>query len=75
MYSTVVVLGLGFLITLQAFIHILVNVGIFPVTGQTLPLVSLGGTSLLIMSCAFGIILSVNRTIEIKIEIEKNKNE
>lgn len=75
MYSTVVVLGLGFLITLQAFIHILVNVGIFPVTGQTLPLVSLGGTSLLIMSCAFGIILSVNRTIEIKIEIEKSKNE
>lgn len=78
MYSTVVVLGLGFLITLQAFIHILVNVGIFPVTGQTLPMVSLGGTSLLIMSCAFGIILSVNRTIEVKIEIEKSnikKNE
>ncbi len=74
-YSTLVVLGLGFLITLQAFVHILVNVGIFPVTGQTLPLVSLGGTSLLIMSCAFGIILSVNRTIEIKIEIEKSKNE
>lgn len=75
MYSTVVVLGIGFLITLQAFIHILVNTGIFPVTGQTLPLVSLGGSSYLIMSCAFGIILSVNRTIEVKIEIEKGKNE
>lgn len=72
MFSTVVVLGLGFLITLQAFIHILVNVGIFPVTGQTLPLVSLGGTSYLIMSCAFGIILSVNRTIEIKIKQNKD---
>lgn len=71
-FSTITVLGLGFLIVLQALIHILVNVGIFPVTGQTLPLVSLGGTSYVFMSCAFGIILSVNRTIEIKIEKEKN---
>lgn len=73
--TTIMVLGLGLLITLQAFVHILVNVDIFPVTGQTLPLVSLGGTSYLIMSCAFGIILSINRTIEVKIEIEKSKNE
>ena len=74
--TTIIVLGLGFLITLQAFIHILVNVGIFPVTGQTLPLVSLGGTSYVIMSCAFGIILSVNRTIEIKYEDKESvKNE
>lgn len=73
--TTIIVLGLGFLITLQAFIHILVNVGIFPVTGQTLPLVSLGGTSYVIMSCAFGIILAINRTIEIKkINEEKPKN-
>lgn len=69
--TSITVMGLGFLIILQAFIHIFVNVGIFPVTGQTLPLVSLGGTSYVIMSCAFGIILSVNRTIEIKIEKEK----
>ncbi len=69
-FSTLVVLGLSLLITLQALLHILVNVGIFPVTGQTLPMISLGGTSLVIMSCAFGIILSVNRTIEIsKIDV------
>lgn len=68
LFSTIVVLGLSLLITMQAFLHILVNVGILPVTGQTLPLISLGGTSLVIMSCAFGIILSVNRTIEIKVE-------
>lgn len=67
-FSTIVVLGLSLLITMQAFLHILVNVGILPVTGQTLPLISLGGTSYIIMSCAFGIILSVNRTIEIKVE-------
>lgn len=69
-FSTVVVLGLGILITLQAFIHIFVNVGLLPVTGQTLPLISLGGTSFLIMSSAVGIILSVNRTIEINKERE-----
>lgn len=52
------------MIVLQAFLHILVNVGILPVTGHTLPLVSLGGTSYIIFSIAFGIILSVSRTIE-----------
>ena len=52
------------MIVLQAFLHILVNVGIVPVTGHTLPLVSLGGTSFIIFSMAFGIILSVSRTIE-----------
>jgi cell division protein FtsW len=67
-FSTIVVLGLSLLITMQAMLHILVNVGLFPVTGQTLPLISLGGSSYIIMSGAFGIILSVNRTIEIKVE-------
>jgi len=70
-FSTITVLGIGALITTQAFMHILVNVGILPVTGQTLPLISLGGSSTLVMGCAFGIVLSINRTIEIKIEKEK----
>ena len=69
-YSTIVVLGLSFLIVLQAFLHILVNIGIFPVTGQTLPMISKGGSSLVIMSIAFGVILAINRTIE----ISKSKN-
>ena len=56
--------GIGLMITAQAGLHILVNVGIFPVTGHTLPLISLGGTSFVIFSSAFGIILSVSRTIE-----------
>lgn len=64
-FSAVVVLGLGMLIVTQAFLHILVNVGLIPVTGQTLPMISKGGSSLIIMSSAFGIILSVNRTIEV----------
>jgi len=63
-FSTSLVTGLGVLITTQALVHILVNVGLLPVTGHTLPLISLGGTSFIIMSGAFGIILSVSRTIE-----------
>lgn len=65
-FSLITVLGLSTLITLQAFLHIFVNTGIIPVTGQTLPMISRGGTSLVIMSSAFGIILSINRTIVIK---------
>lgn len=76
-FSTIVVLGYAILIVLQAFIHIMVNVGLIPVTGQTLPLISQGGTSIVMLSCAIGIILSVNRTIEVKVEMERKdeKNE
>jgi len=70
-FSIVTVLGLGLLIVLQAFLHICVNTGILPVTGQTLPLISNGGTSIVILSCAVGIILSINKTIEMTIEKEK----
>lgn len=75
-FSILVVLGLSTLITMQAFLHIFVNVGILPVTGQTLPMISRGGTALIIMNGAFGIILSVNRTIEIndlKLKTEKEE--
>lgn len=64
-FSALTVAGLGLLIAVQATLHILVNVGYLPVTGHTLPLLSLGGTSLVILSSAFGIILSVSRTIDI----------
>jgi len=70
-FSALTVAGLGLLITVQATLHILVNVGYLPVTGHTLPLLSLGGTSLVILSCAFGIILSVSRTIDISSQKKK----
>lgn len=70
-FSALTVAGLGLLITVQATLHILVNVGYLPVTGHTLPLLSLGGTSLVILSCAFGIILAVSRTIDMS--SQKNK--
>jgi len=51
-------------LVLQAMINMAVAVNVFPVTGQTLPLVSMGGTSILFTSVAFGIILSVSRTLK-----------
>lgn len=75
MFSVMTVMGLSVIIILQALLHILVNVGILPVTGHTLPLISLGGSSIIIMSGAFGIILSVSRTVEKSSETESAKNE
>jgi cell division protein FtsW len=57
-------LGLSLLITLQALVNMGVAVHLLPVTGLTLPMVSMGGTSLLFTCIAFGIILSVSRYIE-----------
>jgi cell division protein FtsW len=55
------VMGAAFLIVTQALANMAVAVGIIPVTGQPLPLVSRGGTSILITCIYFGIILSVSR--------------
>jgi len=74
-FSMMLVIGLGLTISLQALLHMMVNVTLIPVTGHTLPLVSLGGTSLVIMGGAFGIILSVSRTIEVTKEKNQIKNE
>lgn len=53
--------GLSFLLAIQAMLNMAVAVGLVPVTGQPLPLVSMGGTSLLFTGLSFGIILSVSR--------------
>ena len=52
--------GLMFSLVFQAFINMLVSVGVLPVTGQTLPLISMGGTSILFTCITIGIILSVS---------------
>ncbi len=53
--------GLTFSIVFQAFVHMFINVGLGPVTGQTLPLMSMGGTSILFTAVAIGIVLSVTK--------------
>lgn len=61
LFPKFLVLGCGLLIVVQALFNMAVAVGLFPVTGQPLPLVSRGGTSTLITCIYFGIILSVSR--------------
>ena len=56
-------MGLGFLITIQALFNMAVSVHLIPVTGQPLPLVSMGGTSILFTCIAIGVILSVSRSV------------
>ena len=74
-YSSVLIAGLSFLITTQAFLHILVNVRILPITGHTLPLISHGGTAYLVLSGAFGMILSVNKQLEKQDAMERAARE
>ncbi|BAO54326.1 FtsW/RodA/SpoVE family cell cycle protein [Nonlabens marinus] len=59
-FGTLLVIGVGFPIVLQALINMAVAVNLFPVTGQTLPLISSGGTSIWMTCLAIGIILSVS---------------
>jgi cell division protein FtsW len=63
-FGALIAVGLSFSLVLQALINMAVAVNLFPVTGLTLPLVSKGGTSILLTSVAFGVIMSVSRYIE-----------
>lgn len=55
------IMGCAVLIVLQALVHMAIVTGLFPVSGQPLPLISKGGTSVLVMSLAIGTMLSVSR--------------
>lgn len=59
--AMLMVMGLALMLTCQALVSMMVSVGIGPVTGQPLPMISRGGTSALITSVYFGIIMSVSR--------------
>ncbi|WP_337625026.1 FtsW/RodA/SpoVE family cell cycle protein [Phocaeicola sp.] len=62
-YYAFLVMGIGFLLVTQAMFNMLVAVGIMPVTGQPLPLISKGGTSTLVNCAYIGIVLSISRHI------------
>jgi len=70
-FPAFLVTGLTMLLVFQAMINIGVSTGVLPVTGQPLPWVSLGGTSLLFTSVAFGCILSVSYQNQVNNEIQK----
>ncbi len=63
-FGAFLALGLSFTLVIQALSNMAVNVNLFPVTGVTLPLVSMGGSSFLFTCLAIGIILSVARNVE-----------
>jgi cell division protein FtsW len=67
-FGSLLAIGLTFSLVFQAMINMAVAVNLFPVTGQPLPLVSMGGTSIWFTSIALGIILSVSRETEINEE-------
>lgn len=68
-FGGLLAVGLSFSLVFQAMINMAVAVNLFPVTGQPLPLVSMGGTSIWFTSIAIGIILSVSREVYDKEEI------
>ena len=60
-FGSLLAMGLMFSLVFQALINMLVSVEVLPVTGQTLPLISMGGTSIVFSCIAIGIVLSVSR--------------
>ncbi len=71
-FGAFLALALSFTLVIQAMTNMAVNVGLFPVTGVTLPLVSMGGSSFLFTCLSIGIILSVARNVE---ELEGNETQ
>ena len=68
-------MGLTILIVFQAMVNMAVAVNILPVTGQPLPMVSMGGTSMIFTCIAFGIILSVSRETNKQITATHDKEQ
>lgn len=73
-FGKLLVIGVGLPIVFQAMINMAVAVELFPVTGQTLPLISSGGTSIWMTCLAIGMVLSVSAKREVVIKEEKEEN-
>ena len=73
-FATLLIIGVGLPIIFQAMINMAVAVNLFPVTGQTLPLISSGGTSIWMTCFAIGIILSVTAEKEIDPDLANEDN-
>ena len=69
-FPAFLVMGLSLMMVTQAMVNMAVAVGVFPVTGQPLPLISKGGTSILINCVYLGVILSVSRSAKQKSQTE-----
>lgn len=67
-FGKITVAGLVLLISGQAMLHMFVNTGLMPLTGQTLPIISYGASSFIVFCIAFGVILSISRDTAKKID-------
>lgn len=74
-FGSLTVAGLGTLIFIQALVNMSVAVGVLPITGQTLPMISYGGTAYLCMGLSIGMIQAVAADVRAKAKAEKEKNE
>ncbi len=72
-FGSLMAFGLGFLIIIQAMVNMGVSIGLLPVTGQPLPFVSMGGTSLMATGIILGMILSVTCSMEEEQEMSKEQ--
>tara|TARA_B110000967_G_scaffold138153_1_gene141083 strand:- start:1646 stop:2308 length:663 start_codon:yes stop_codon:yes gene_type:complete len=73
-FGSLLAISMGLPIVFQAFINMSVSVELMPVTGQTLPLISSGGTSIWMTCLSIGIILSVSKNYELENEIIDQNN-
>jgi cell division protein FtsW len=71
-FAAYLIMGAALLIGIQAMIHMSISTGLFPISGQPLPLISRGGSSLIVNSVYIGMILSVSRYAG-KLKAEKEK--
>lgn len=74
-FSKLLVIGVGLPIVFQALINMAVVVQLFPVTGQPLPLISMGGTSIWMTCMALGMVLSASNKTENVEDEPQNNNE
>lgn len=73
-FGAFLAVGLSITLVFQAMLNMAVNVHLVPVTGLTLPLISMGGSSIWFTSIAIGIILSVSRYVDEEMETTKKKS-
>jgi cell division protein FtsW len=73
-FPAFVAIGLSLLITSQAMINMAVAVNLFPVTGQPLPMISMGGSSIVFTCLSFGVILSVSKGIKEQNDMAEETN-
>lgn len=74
LFGSYLAIGIGLIIILQAMVNIMVAITLIPVTGQTLPFISYGGTSLMLSSLGLGILLSIDAKSNKRKMDSENKN-